>query len=325
MRSVALLALLVAFAAGVAITPQPLTAPAAGASFGLPLEGSTASIWADVGAAGTSTGAKTYTYTLGGADVGKNFYFRVTLYACDTPGTWSFQTQVSGNDGTGSIIPPHSGDFTVKSASTAFSAVDPITENATVLIASGADSAAKASGKTWTYTVSIVGTTAVTCSFYADLISYGKLISSSSVGKDGNPGATQDAWIPCCDSVQSAYQVAMTDMPHKYLEVSAMTDKGGFDALKLTNPGSLIGLVDVTSFPSATHVGTVTARTCLSNQSCEILTANYFVELVTHGYGYYDTDAKDFHATFTLTTKAGVATASATIAFAVAALFALFH
>jgi len=242
-------------------------------------------------------------------------------------------TQVKGDDGTGTTIPPHSGVFTTKSASVGFSATDPNTDetwftsavNATVLIATGADSLAKAKSNTFTYTISLVGTTSLSCMFYADLISYGKLVGSGSVGADGNPGPVQDAWVPCCDSVQSAYQVAMNDLPHKYLEVAASTDKGGFDSLKLTNPGSLFGLVDVTSFPSSTHKGSVTARTCLTNQSCEVIAASYYVELVTHGYGYQDTDAQDFHATFTLTTKAGVATASATIALAVAALFALFH
>jgi len=319
MRSIALLSLLAVFAAGASITPQALTAPAAGASFGLPLEGSSASTWGDVTSAGVS-----FTYAVTGSDIGKNFYFRVGLYACEDESIFSYSTSVSGNDGTGTTFPPKSGSFEVKSAVTSFSSVEPITQNATVLIATGADSSTQAKGNPWTYTIKLTQTLQ-TCKFWADLISYGSTISSSKVGADGNPGPVQDAWIPCCGSVQSAYQVAMTTQEHKYLEVSASTVAGGFNTLKLTNPGSLIGLVDVANFPSSTNKGTVTARTCLSNQSCEVLTANYFVQLVTHGYSYTDANAQDFHATFTLTTKAGVATASATLAVAVAALFALFH
>jgi len=332
MRSVALLALLVAIASGSSISSQPLTAPTGGAAFGIPLGGSSLSTMDTV----TNGAGKTYTYTLGNSDLGKNLYFRTTLYACSTSGSWPLQTKVTGNDGTDSTIPYHNGDFTITSpAGVALAAVDANDDftwytssitNATVMIATGGDSSAVANGKTFTYTVAL-GATAPTgsCLFFSDLISYGKPIGGNAVGADGNPGATQDAWIPCCDSVQSAYQVIMTDMPHKYLEVAATTVDGGFTKLGLTNPGSFFGLVDTTSFPSATHTGSVTARTCLTNQSCEIKAANYFVELTTNGYAYGAADAKDFHATFTLTTKAGVATASASIALVVAALFALFH
>jgi len=335
MRSFALLALLVAIASGAeTLNLQPLTAPEGSSAYGIPLGGNSMSTWGTVGSAVTGT---SYTYVVGssaaGSDVGKNFYLRTTLYSCTQPGSWQFQTKISGNDGTASAIHFTTGEFSVKSPSTGFStdggnSVDGYTSgtNATVLIAVGADSTAKAATKTWTFNIALVGATAgTTCSFFVDLITYGSQIGASLVGKDGNPGPVQDAWIPCCDGTQSAYQVSMTSQEHKYLEVAASTAAGRFTKLGLTNPGSLIGLVDVTSFPTSTNTGSVTARTCLSNQSCAIVTDNYFVELSTLGYAYDAIDAKDFHATFTLTTKAGVATASATIAVAVAALFALFH
>jgi len=276
-------------------------------------------------------GGNAYTYTIAGADVGKNFYFRTTVYACDTLGSWAFQTAVSGNTGTGTF---GSGDFNNKAAAVGFAATEANEDNtwftsaanSTQLIIKAADSVAKAKDQVWTFTVSLTAATSLKCLFFADLITYGKLVGSGSVGADGNPGAVQDAWIPCCDTTTSSYQVAMTAQEHKYLEVAATTDKGTFDTLKLTNPNSLFGvLVDTTAFPSSTHTGSVTARTCLTNASCSVITDNYFVQLVTHGYSYSAPDAKDFHATFTLTTKAGVASASATIALAVAALFALFH
>jgi hypothetical protein len=331
MRSVALIALLVAAASAVTLNRQvyPAEGPAGTAVYGIPFGGNAYSQWDIV-----SNGAgKSYTYTI--ADSGSNFYLRTTLYDCDSQGAVNFQTKITGNDGTGHL---HSGDFTITGASVGFSPINAQPKdgndvvwytgdaNATQLIVASADKVAHAKTQEWTFTVSLVGTAVVSCHFYADLISYGTTLGSAAVGKDGNPGAVQNAWIPCCDTTQSAYQLAMTPSEHHYLEVAATTDKGGFDSLKLTNPNSLFGvLVDITSFPSSTHTGSVTARTCLTNSSCSIIADNYFVELVTHGYSYGADDAKDFHATFTLTTKAGVATASATIAMAVAALFALFH
>jgi hypothetical protein len=330
MRSVALIATLVAAASALAITPQayPAAGPATGA-FGIPLEGSAYSTWDTV----SQGSGNAYTYKITKGDVGKNFYFRTTLYACDTAGSMSFQTAVSGNDGTGHL---GSGDFNNKASAVGFSPTDANNDgtvtmytssaNATQLIVKAADSVAKAPDQTWTFTVSLVGSSSLKCQFYADLITYGTLLGSAAVGADGNPGKVQDAWIPCCDATTSSYQLAMTAQEHKYLEVAGTTDKGGFDSLKLTNPNSLFGvIVDTTAFPSGTHTGSVTARTCLTNSSCSIITDNYFVQFVTHAYAYSDDAKKDFHATFTLTTKAGVASASATIAFAVAALFALFH
>jgi len=334
MRSAALISLLVAAASAVAIDKQayPAAGPTGTAVYGVPFGGNAYSQW---GTVASGTGSKAYTYTIAAADVGSNFYFRTTVYACDTIGSLNFQTTIAGNDGTGHL---GSGDFTVKGGSFGFSPIneqpvdgDGITwytgdVNATQLIVASADKVAKAKTQVWTYTVAIVGTSAVSCQFYSDLITYGTALGSAAVGKDGNPGKVQDAWIPCCDSTTSAYQLAMSPSEHHYLEVAATTDKGGFDSLKLTNPNSLFGvLVDTTSFPSSTHTGSVTARTCLTNSSCSIIADNYYVELVTHAYTYGADEAKDFHATFTLTTKAGVATASATIAMAVVALFALFH
>jgi len=280
-------------------------------SFGnVAYNGESHAIWGD-------TSAGSYSYTLAASDIGKNFYFRATTYACDTPGAQTVKITQSINDGTGTFI--HNG-VTTTSVSSNFDDVN----NATVMIAASADSTPKAATQKWTWTVTAV-TATVKCSFYADLLTYGSIILSTKVGLNGNPGPVQDAWVPCCDSVQSSFQVVMNDQPHQYLEVVATsTGGGGFDTLKLTNPGSIIGLTDVATFPTSTHIGTVSARTCLSNQSCEVLAANYFVELVNHGIAYNE-QASDFHATFTLTTKAGVASASATIALAVAALFALFH
>jgi hypothetical protein len=327
MRSVALIAILVAAASAATISPQAYVAPTGTGLYGVPLEGSSYSTWGTV----SQGSGNAYTYKLAKADVGKNFYFRTTVYACDTAGAMSFQTAVSGNTGTGTF---GSGDFNNKQPAVGFSPTNANEDNswytsdanATQLLVKAADAATKAADQTWTFTVSLVGTASLSCQFYADLITYGTLLGTSAVGKDGNPGAVQDAWIPCCDSTQSSYQLAMTAQEHKYLEVAATTVAGKFDSLKLTNPNSLFGvLVDTTAFPSSTYTGSVTARTCLTNSSCSIITDNYFVQLVTHGYTYGAADAKDFHATFTLTTKAGVATASATIAMAVAALFALFH
>jgi hypothetical protein len=336
MRPAALISLLVAAASAAAIDKQayPAAGPTDGALYGVPFGGNAYSQWGIVSA---GSGSKSYTYTIGSGDIGSNFYFRTTVYGCDTQGSPKFKTTITGNDGTGHL---GSGDFTIKGDPVAFSAfaVQPVDGdgnvwyfpdvggmNTTQLIAASADKVAKAKDQVFTFTVALAETSGK-CEFYSDLITYGTTLGSSAVGKDGNPGKVQDAWIPCCDATTSAYQLVMTPSEHHYLEVAATTDKGTFDSLKLTNPNSLFGVVvDTTSFPSSTHTGSETARTCLTNSSCSIIADNYYVELVTYAYAYDAAAAKDFHATFTLTTKAGVATASATIAMAVAALFALFH
>jgi len=285
--------------------PQPYSPPISSAAFGIPLTGSSYSTWVTVGnGAGNSL-----TYTLTSGDIGKNLYFRATVYACDTMGSWQFKTKITGNDGTT--------DFSADSAAVGYSATDANDDitwyygalNSTVMIATGADLSAGATNKIWTFTISLTSPTSLACLFYADLISYGSPSMSSAIGSNGEPGPAQDAWIPCCDSVQSSYQIATTSMADAYLEISATTVQGGFDKLKLTNAGSVI---DQTLFPSATHAGSITAFSCPSDQpTCAIVSGYYFVELITHGYGYYDTGAKDFHATFTLTSKSS-ATATST-------------
>jgi hypothetical protein len=316
MRSIALLAIL-ALALSESIVPQANVAPGTGMSFGIPINATSAST------KGSTGSSQSWTYTLGGGDIGKNFYFRATVEKCNYAGSQTFKTTISGNDGTGTLI--HSGAFTVTSATQTYASP----QLATILINTGADRSAKAATEIWTFSIALVAPIAngQSCDFWVDLITYGKPITSSGVGKDGNPGPAVDVWVPCCDSVESTFQVTMNKQDHKYLEVAATTaGSTKWDTLKLTNPASIINLKDVSHWSSAkNYQGTITARTCLSNQSCGIIADDYFVQLTNHGVDYEDATAADFHATFTLTTKAGVATASASIAMVVAALFALFH
>jgi len=321
MRSVALLALLAYASASTAITPQALTAPTGSEAWSLnPHTGSSASSWFTF-LEGTTSMA--YTYTLSSSDIGKNFYFRTTLYNCTEAGSVSFQTVATGNDGSKNFLGIANPDFKVSGTVGSLSVNGGV--NASAMVALGGDSSTLASSKSWTWTINLIGVDGTqSCQGFADLITYGKVVAAGAVGANGIPGATQDAWIPCCDSTDSAYLITPTDQPHKYMEASVQSVTGEFNYIKLTNPGSVIGLADVTNFPSSGK-GIVTARTCLSNQSCEVLAKDYYVHIITHGIDYDDPTAGDFHATFTLTTKAGVASASAAIAMLVAALFALFH
>jgi hypothetical protein len=316
MRSIALLSIL-ALALAATITPQANVAPAAGMSFGIPINATSAST------KGSVSSSVSWNYVIGGGDIGKNFYFRASIEKCTIGGIQQFKTTIAGNDGTGIIH--KSGDFTVNSATQSYSEG----HVATILINAGADRVAKAAQEEWTFTLALVGSTSggQTCDYWVDVITYGKHVTSGGVGKDGNPGAAVDVWVPCCDSVESNFQVTMNKQEHKYLEVAATTQSSTkWDTLKLTNPGNFFGLKDVSNWLSTkNNQGTVTARTCLSNTSCNIEAADYYVQLTNHGIDYDSPVAADFHATFTLTTKAGVATASASIAMVVAALFALFH
>jgi hypothetical protein len=315
MRSVALIACLVALASAAAITPIALTADGVA--------------W-DAGTLVTDLDGTpdTYTYSLTGNDAGKNFYFRVQFVDCTgEQGSQAFKLSLHGDDGTGGLVT--SGTFDVAGTQVSFQPNhdDPSSQtNTTSLISSVAEHSEKASGKSWTWTVALVSAiSGRTCSYWAQLITYGSPISFSKVGKDGNPGPAQDAWVPCCNGVESSFQINMQKVEHHYLEVSATTVAGKWKSIKLTNPGNVFGISDVTSFPSATGKGTVTARTCLSNQSCTVEAANYYAHLTNIGYDDTDADRADSHATFTLTTKSGVASTSAAIAMVVAALFALFH
>jgi len=310
--------LAVAVSAGT-LTNQAYVPPTGTGSFGTP------------GPMGTADGtwftdlssSKSWTYTIAAGDQGKNIYFRSTITNCSDQFSQTLSTEISGDDGTGTTFPPHSGTFSNKGS---FSFVPDSNHNYSNIIGAGGDSSFKAGNKVWTFTLALTGNPSFgqTCSGFVDLITYGSVVSAGKIGANGNPGPTQDAWVPCCDSIDSAYVVSTTDQPHKYLEVSVQSSIGEWNYVKLTNPGSLIGLADVTNFPSSGK-GIVTARTCLSNQSCEVIAANYMVHIVNDAIDAINGSPEDVHATFTLTTKAGVASASAAIAMFVAALFALFH
>jgi hypothetical protein len=316
MRSVALLALLAvgAFAGDFAVQPYPANGPSGDAKFGIDPAGSDASTWfTDL------TSTLSWTYAVPNADQGKNYYFRTTIYNCSSDFDQAFTTTIVGDDGTGTKIPPHSGAFTVTSSvSTAYVPGEPAVA---IIIGAGGDSTANAGQKVWTYTVTLTQPrSGQVCKGFVDLISYGGVVSSSKIGADGNPGGTIDAWVPCCDALDTVFAIAAKDQPHKYLEAAVQTQQGEFNYVKLHNP-TLFSIDDITHFPSSGK-GIVTVRTCLSNQSCEVKAQNYFVHIVNNANSAMDEDA---HATFTLTTKAGVASASAAIAMLVAALFALFH
>jgi len=325
MRSLALLALLALAVADTAITKISYVPPTGTDKFGTPAPDS-AGAWID-----TVTATPTsYSYTPG-SQAGANLFFRVTVFDCEgTNNNQKFKTTVKFNDGS-TTLGVNTGGGTSNSATVNWQRDSSNQLNTTILIATGADTTANAPADiAWHYTVTLDGDGKVIpatqkCHFYADFVYYGKSIQNGAIGKDGNPGDIQDAWVPCCDSVESSYQVTPANLPHKYLEVAATVQAGSWKTVGLTNPGSVIKLTDTTTINSDVAGKTATARTCLSNQSCEILAEDYYVILNNNGVDYADQAASDFHLTFTLTTKAGVATASASIAFAVAALFALFH
>jgi hypothetical protein len=321
MRSFFLLAALTALVSAASLNVQPMVAPAEGASFGIPLNGNPMSYWGTVSA----NDKVDLTAKLTSSNNGQNVYFRVGFYDCEVMSATSFQLLISGDTNRPISVAHPKSTFDVSSGSLGFTPGNDQNATQTLAITSESLRYLDSAGETWTFTVKQVGGNSI-CKFFADLIVSGKPLGAATVGKNGNLGPVQDAWAPCCDSTDSAYQVAMDVREHQYMEVVAKTVTGGYETLKLTNPGSLFGLVDTATWPSTTYKGAgVSVRTCLTNSSCGIIADNYYVHLITHGISYYADDAADFHATFTMTTKAGVASASATLAVVVAALFALFH
>jgi len=321
MRSLALLAFL-GVALG-ALNYQQLSVPGASSDLSIPLMGNPNSWWGTVSTDAAASASKSFT----SSNLGQNVYFRVGAYNASNDAVQTLKISISGDKQKSceyllghQVCTSVGTKFTVTSSSFSYDGND----NVTQLIAVSSDLLEQLSsdGTTWTFTITQTAGSGTT-KFFADLMYYGSVIKSSQVGTEGAEGPKYTAVIPCCTSTDSSYMIAMNQRDHQFLQVTATEVMGPIETLKLTNPTSLY--VDTDNFDvNKNYAGQTQVRTCISNQSCGTIVASYYVHLVTHGQND-NLDPKDYVATFTLTTKAGVASASATLAVVLAALFALFH
>jgi len=144
----------------------------------------------------------------------------------------------------------------------------------------------------------------------------GALWQWADVGKEGNDGVTKTIGVPCCGATVSSNIIYGAATQHVYLDAHVIGTVGKFDHANMIN-AALISIPDQATFDAnmECHV-----RTCVSNQSCSIVGANYYVTVTLSS-----SNNVDAWYTINPTYKAGASavgvSAVAAILVAVASLF----
>jgi len=135
------------------------------------------------------------------------------------------------------------------------------------------------------------------------------------VGVEGNDGTTKSVGVPCCGSTVSSNVIYGEAHEHIYLDAHITTTTGTFKQANMIN-AALVSIPDQSTFTA----GSAHVRTCVSNQSCSIKGANYYVTVTTDSSNAVDA-WYDVNPTYKAGASAVGVSAAALLLVAITSLF----
>jgi len=222
----------------------------------------TLNTWID----GVADSSHTWTYTSSAADTAGCLHFQV----------WPVPGQGVGSAMQWTVSATQKGVFTTSNIGTS-----PVTASGVRAIVLSIDAQFLNSGDAddeITFTVKLSNTGAVGNVYYSvALWRGGAKWDWSEVGVEGGEGVAKDVGIPCCGSTVSSNVIYGEEHEHIYLDAKVTAVQGKFDHANMIN-AALLSIPDQASFSKGNEVH---VRTCVSNQSCSIKGANYYVTVTT--------------------------------------------
>jgi len=255
-----------------------------------------------------------FTYTIGSGDVGNTLYFQLIPAQDGSVKSTTVWTVTAGVPcgGIESCIELE-GDFSASATTNSLGASSPI-----VTWVDAVTTTTYPGSSVATFTVSCAGNNLAPTFTWA-LWQGGSDLPWSQVGVNV-AGPIQYLGVPCCGAVSAEWSLDGVATQHQALQATLTVVQGLWSSGTMHNAD---GFPDEESFSGGGLVGGIaTARTCISNQSCDTVAKEYYISAITSSS---NSAPEGSWVSLTLDLIAGAGTVSASVAtlaaIAIACLF----